>query len=586
MLQVKRLQLETPDWNAAGHPSQARRPDDGFEAVFHTIRQDFSESARTAAAQRNAEGQRRIEEVKPDSCGKKEKPDGELEIEAENGFEEPSLENDIIPAESEEEPVVSERPVEETVEPVEGESEAEGEGEVGVDVNAVVEAEEAVYPAAIEFSASAEVTDAQKLIISLPGAVKETELLLQLAGQANAKMVREQIAGWNASSQPVLAKPQTAPQMDSVPFLNGNAAVETNGRSEAAVLELELPIEPAAEEQSNPGMVLIKEPVRVPQTGDPAEQKPAVMAAVPVEKEQPQPESKPVVQTRPDVPVAVGEEEKQPESQMDSPSDFQPEDRRHTGLSQTGEKPVVRGYAEAAQAAANPPAHRAGEPEKKQPVSGEAVAVDPLKNLITDKSHSVPQKSLASPSAVPSAAAAAGGELKENMDQMVKSVQVAQAQGGSRVQLRLDPPELGMLRIEMRQTENGLMLQMQASTPKAQQMLQQSSGELRAALESQGFPNTQIEVQLRLDLRNDSTSQNYREREQEQESMFQQQAGQFGSPQQDGQGEYAGWPSEGDVFPEEELIPPDADKAAENGKQTVSHPEWQELAFASLDIRI
>lgn len=549
MLQVKRLQLETPDWNAAGHPSQARRPDDGFEAVFHTIRQDFSESSRTAAPRQNAEGQRRIEEVKPELCGKKEKRDGEMEpeFEVENMTEEPVIENEAVQAESEVEPAASELPAEET-EP---------------------------QPAATE--STAEAAAASDVIVSPPVVVKETELLLRLAGQANAKMVQEQIAGWKAAVQPVLVKPQTEPKADPVAALPGKAAMETNLRSEAVVLELELPTEAAAEEKSSPEPVVIKEPVMLPQTSDKAEQKPAVMAAVPVEKEQPQPESRPAAQPQAEMKLSVGEEEKHSESQSDS-SEYSSESRRHTGSSHPGEKPMARGYADAAQAAVNQAVSRSGEPEKKQTVSVEAVSVDGAKNLFMDKGHSVP-KSTPAGTAVPASAM----EMQENMEQVVKSVQVTQAQGGSRVQLRLDPPELGMLRIEMRQTENGLMLQMQASTPKAQQMLQQNSGELRAALESQGFANTQIEVQLRLDLRNDSAFQDYRETEQE--AMYQQ-ADQFDTPQQDGQGEHAGWQPDGDVFPEEELIQPDLNVAEENGKETVLHPEWQELAFASLDIRI
>ncbi len=553
MLQVKRLQLETPDWNAAGHPSQARRPDDGFEAVFHTIRQDFSESARTAAPRQNSEGQRRIEEVKPEPCGKKEKRDGEMEpeFEAENMAEEPMVENGTVQAESEVEPAASELPMEETVQAVE---------------------EMDPQPAVTESTAA----DGD-VIVSPPVVVTEAELLLRLAGQANAKMVQEQIAGWKAAVQPDLVKPQTEPKADPVAALPGKAAMEMNLRSEASVLELELPAEPAAEEKSSPEPVVIKEPVMLPQTGDKAEQKPAVMAAVPVEKEQPQPESKPAAQPQAEGKLSVGEEEKHPEFPSDSPSEFSSESRRHTGSTHPGEKPMARGYAEAAQAAVNQAVPRSVESEKKQTVSVEAVSVDGAKNLFMDKGHSVPKSTPAVP-----AAPASAMEMQENMEQVVKSVQVTQSQGGSRVQLRLDPPELGMLRIEMRQTENGLMLQMQASTPKAQQMLQQNSGELRAALESQGFANTQIEVQLRLDLRNDSAFQDYRETEQE--AMYQQ-ADQFDTPQQGGQGEHAGWQPDGDVFPEEELIQPDLN-VAENGKETVLHPEWQELAFASLDIRI
>jgi len=100
-------------------------------------------------------------------------------------------------------------------------------------------------------------------------------------------------------------------------------------------------------------------------------------------------------------------------------------------------------------------------------------------------------------------AAVEAHDMRQNIDRIVKAARTIVNRRSSVMQLRLDPPELGTLRVEIRHSADGLNLQLQATNPKAQQLLQQHSSELRSALEAQGFQTTRIDVQLRLDLGND-----------------------------------------------------------------------------------
>jgi flagellar hook-length control protein FliK len=97
-------------------------------------------------------------------------------------------------------------------------------------------------------------------------------------------------------------------------------------------------------------------------------------------------------------------------------------------------------------------------------------------------------------------------EMRENIDRVVKAARAAVNQHTSRIQIRLEPPELGLLRIEIKQNASGLHVQLQATNAKAHQLLQQNTAELRSALEANGIHTRQIDIQLRLDLRNDHNS--------------------------------------------------------------------------------
>ena len=95
-------------------------------------------------------------------------------------------------------------------------------------------------------------------------------------------------------------------------------------------------------------------------------------------------------------------------------------------------------------------------------------------------------------------------EIESSVERVVKAAKVTLARGSSRIQIQLDPPELGRLLVDIRRSATGIHLELHASTVKAQQLLEKNSGELRAALESQGITANQIDVHLKTDLRNET----------------------------------------------------------------------------------
>lgn len=62
--------------------------------------------------------------------------------------------------------------------------------------------------------------------------------------------------------------------------------------------------------------------------------------------------------------------------------------------------------------------------------------------------------------------AAGSTEMQENVDRIVKAARVSMNNGSARIQIRLEPPELGYLRVEIKQSGNGWHLQMQATNVK------------------------------------------------------------------------------------------------------------------------
>ena len=165
-------------------------------------------------------------------------------------------------------------------------------------------------------------------------------------------------------------------------------------------------------------------------------------------------------------------------------------------------------------------------------------------------------------------------EMDKNIDQIVKNVHVAASRGESRVQIRLDPPELGALRIEIRQSAAGTFLQLQTGHARTHELLQQSAPQLKAALEQTGIAAVHIDVQLRQELRQDqsgSQGQNY-----PQNSGGQ--PGQGGSQHQNPEQGFAG-PAFADA-PWQREISPDPEPAA------VASAAWTEISFQRLDVKI
>ncbi|MCP4709406.1 MAG: flagellar hook-length control protein FliK [Planctomycetes bacterium] len=176
-------------------------------------------------------------------------------------------------------------------------------------------------------------------------------------------------------------------------------------------------------------------------------------------------------------------------------------------------------------------------------------------------------------------AATIGGEgthpvdMQENVDRVVKAARASINNGSARIQIRLEPPELGYLRVDLKQGGNGLHLLIQATNVKAQQMLQQNRGDLQTALEAHGIQTNKIDIQLRLDLNNDQTPGQSQE-------DYQQQAGSHHTDSQD--------QSNGDGFGQGGSEPsPDRsenDARAVGSEEVSNSTSWQELEFSRLDV--
>jgi len=171
-------------------------------------------------------------------------------------------------------------------------------------------------------------------------------------------------------------------------------------------------------------------------------------------------------------------------------------------------------------------------------------------------------------------------DMQGNVDRVVKAARAVVARGSSTIQLRLDPPDLGTLRIEMKHDSSGLTMQLQATNSRAHQLLQQNAGELRAALEASGIQTNKIDIQLRLDLQNDDNSSgrggaNYYASDQGGSG----QSGYSGSEQnyygnREGQSEYSYSP---DLLAQQEEA---------SSVELAGVGQWQELEFGRVDVQV
>ena len=152
-------------------------------------------------------------------------------------------------------------------------------------------------------------------------------------------------------------------------------------------------------------------------------------------------------------------------------------------------------------------------------------------------------------------------DTQENVDRVVRAARLSAARGNSQITLRLDPPELGSVRVQIKQSAGGVSVLIQATNSSAKEMLQHNSGELRNALGAQGINTNQIEIELRLDLNNEQASG-----QQYQGSDTQQHDG------HDGQFEQA--------FQDEKNKDESAEPVLSGGGS------WQEMTFTSLDVKV
>ncbi|MCH7554682.1 MAG: hypothetical protein IIC08_01580 [Proteobacteria bacterium] len=58
-------------------------------------------------------------------------------------------------------------------------------------------------------------------------------------------------------------------------------------------------------------------------------------------------------------------------------------------------------------------------------------------------------------------------EIESSVERVVKAAKVTLARGSSRIQIQLDPPELGRLLVDIRRSATGIHLELHASTVKA-----------------------------------------------------------------------------------------------------------------------
>ena len=170
--------------------------------------------------------------------------------------------------------------------------------------------------------------------------------------------------------------------------------------------------------------------------------------------------------------------------------------------------------------------------------------------------------------------------MQGNVDRVVKVAKAVVARGSSTIQLRLEPPELGTLRIEMKHDGSGLTMHLQTTNARAQQLLQQNAGELHAALEASGIQTNKIDIQLRLDLQNDDNSSghgesNYHASDQEG----------FGQSNFSGneQGYYGGGEEQSEYSYSPELL---SHQEEVSSVELAGVSQWRELEFGNVDIRV
>ncbi len=168
---------------------------------------------------------------------------------------------------------------------------------------------------------------------------------------------------------------------------------------------------------------------------------------------------------------------------------------------------------------------------------------------------------------------------KANVQTIVKAARVAQNQGSSRMQIRLDPPELGHLRIDIKQSNAGLQIQLQATTAKAHQMLEQGANQLKTVLETNGFNTIQVDIQLRMDLKNDqSPDQSFMSDQTEQQELSDQ--GQSESQETNDEDLEIAYP--------EDMAESELDDSTLESMATSSSADsnWREMSFTNLDVKV
>jgi flagellar hook-length control protein FliK len=84
--------------------------------------------------------------------------------------------------------------------------------------------------------------------------------------------------------------------------------------------------------------------------------------------------------------------------------------------------------------------------------------------------------------------------LRQLPDTVRLTIQTQASSGNSVVRIRLSPPELGDVRVQLQQTSAGLVARVVADHQTSAQTLQQSAAELRRSLEASGVSLLQLDI--------------------------------------------------------------------------------------------
>lgn len=146
------------------------------------------------------------------------------------------------------------------------------------------------------------------------------------------------------------------------------------------------------------------------------------------------------------------------------------------------------------------PVERAPVTDAAKPAVTPTPTAPPVITAIGDVSPSPTTLEPTTPTPAPTPASAAAqraadGDEALNSARLARGLQSAVAQRGGSVTLRLTPPEMGTVRIQMQITAARVSVQFHAETQQGQSMLTQQLGQLRTTLESHGLQVERITVQ-------------------------------------------------------------------------------------------
>jgi flagellar hook-length control protein FliK len=109
-------------------------------------------------------------------------------------------------------------------------------------------------------------------------------------------------------------------------------------------------------------------------------------------------------------------------------------------------------------------------------------------------------------------------EAARSMDRVIEVVRANVGLRNSSMTMRLEPPELGQMRIDARLRNDVLSLRIEASSDAAREMLQSRFDDLRQALERHGISVDRFEIDIRPPSTNNNTTSNSHDRQQGQPS--------------------------------------------------------------------